>query len=246
MLKRFRKRFTDLVQHKASNRRNAESRTPPVLQDARRVPYGPFTFRAVLPKRLAYTVEASTNLAVWAPISHGVAGEQPLDFVDSEARRFRYRFYRVGCGGLYSPSVIGYAAVTLPPGDSLIGSPFSSGDSKVGQLFGNWPDGTCLKRYEPRLSKVMENLSKAGRWTNPAERLNPGEGMVFFNPTSDYKEVSFYGEVKTGTFSLPIPGGFSLRSSFLPRPGNILEDFWPINAGSRGCLFRLLGLFAKL
>lgn len=59
---------------------------------------------------------------------------------------------------------------------------------------------------------VTENVVKDGRWSNPGERLAPGEGAIFFNPTSDYKSFSFVGQVLTGNLSLPVPSGFSIRS----------------------------------
>ena len=60
----------------------------------------------------------------------------------------------------------------------------------------------------------------------------PGEGAIFFNPTSDYKSVSFAGEVLQGHLSVPVPGGFSIRSSLIPQPGNLADDLrFPIANG---------------
>ena len=59
-----------------------------------------------------------------------------------------------------------------------------------------------------------------------------GEGAIFFNPTSDYKTASFTGEVIQGQLAVPIPAGFSVRSSLVPQPGNLLDDLnFPVTNG---------------
>ena len=52
----------------------------------------------------------------------------------------------------------------------------------------------------------------------------PGEGGIFFNPTSDYRSLNFAGEVMRENLSMPIPAGFSVRSPLLPQRGQLHEQ----------------------
>ena len=204
---------------------------PPVMGDAVRFPYGPFRFRTRLQKGTDYIVVASTDLRNWAPIGKGKCPEESFEYIDSEAFKFTYRFYRLIVGEFSSANILGYASVSLPPGFSMIANPFHSSQT-VSDLFKNWPEGTTLNRFDTRLFRLTENGIKAGKWTNQTERLVPGEGAIFFNPTSDYKSVSFVGEVLQGHLSVPVPGGFSIRSSLIPQPGNLADDLrFPIANG---------------
>ena len=205
--------------------------SPPLLGDAVRFPYGPFRFRSRLVKGAKYTVLASTDLKTWTVTGEATAKDDTIEYVDSEAFKFSYRFYRLRAGKFLSANVIGYAAVSLPPGFSLIANPFDTPQTTA-EIFHNWPDGTTLNKFDTLLFKLSENGVKAGQWTNTDERLSHAEGAIFFNPTSDYKSASFVGDVLQGTLSLPIPSGFSVRSSLVPQPGNLLDDLkFPIANG---------------
>jgi hypothetical protein len=161
-----------------------------------------------------------------------------VDFVDSDASKFRYRFYRLRQNGTYSANVIGYATVTLPPKLSAIANPFEGADSRVAALFKGMPDGAALSRYDPQAHRLTTNTVEGGKWSNPEERFVLGEGAVFFNPTSDYKELSFVGEVLPGSISSPIPAGCSLRSALIPQPGRLHTDLgFPIDEGDVVHLF---------
>jgi len=119
----------------------------------------------------------------------------------------------------------------VPPGFAMIANPFDN-SAPVGEALKGWPDGTTLNRFDTRLFRLGENAVKHGKWTNPGERLPPGEGAIFYNPTSDYKSLSFCGEVMQGNLSVPIPSGFSIRSSIVPLPGNLVSDMdFPIANG---------------
>ncbi len=109
--------------------------------------------------------------------------------------------------------------------------PFDSPSNCVAEMFKGWPDGTTLNKFDTRFFKLAENEIKFEKWTNPTEQLMPGEGAIFFNPTSDYKAHSFVGDVLQGNLSVPIPGGFSIRSSLLPQPGSLDDLDFPIANG---------------
>ena len=204
---------------------------PPVLRDPVRVSHGPFRFKAQLAEGIGYEVQATTDLRNWISLFKDTsAGE--IEHVDSQASKFSHRFYRLNVNGTLSVNVVGYATVTLPPGFAMIANPLEASDNSVARLFKGMPDGTTLSRFDNRFSRLTENTFKQGKWTKPFEKLVPGEGAVIFNPATDYKSLSFAGDVRQGSFSTPIPVGFSIRSSPVPQPGQLEADLgFPITEG---------------
>jgi len=198
--------------------------------DPVRIPYGAFHFKFQLAPGFNYSVEACTDLKSWQEISRGSSKGEVIHYIDSAAYKFTYRFYRVRTGATFSESVIGYAAVSLPPGHSMISNPFV-GKQTVGELFCQWPNGTQLSRFDPTLFKLVENRVQQGKWTRPDTRMAHGEGVLFFNPTSDYKSATFVGEVLAGRQSIPVPSGFCIRGSLLPLPGALDELEFPLQDG---------------
>lgn len=214
-----------------------EQTGPPVLTGANRFPYGPFQFSTQLPKGTPYEIHSSAEFRTWSVIAQGT-GNGPLEFLDSEASKFNHRFYRVIAGDLPSVNILGYATMTLPPGYSMINNPFDAANNSVGELFKDWPDGTMLSRFDLRMYRLSENKVRTGKWTNPMEQLQPGDGAVFFNPTTDYKTLTFVGEVVQGNLSIPVPAGFSVRSSLIPQSGALVEELeFPIADGDVVHLF---------
>ena len=204
---------------------------PPVLVTPVRFPYGPFRFHSQLPKGLAYEVQASTDLKNWIPLFEDTSPGE-VECTDSNAAKFSYRFYRMNVEGTISANVVGYATVTLPPGFSMIANPLEAKDSSVAELFKAMPEGTTFSKFDPQSSRLNENTFAQGKWTNPWEKLVPGEGAIIFNPTSDYKSLNFAGNVRLGSFSIPIPVGFSMRSSPVPLPGRLQADLhFPVAEG---------------
>jgi hypothetical protein len=105
-------------------------------------------------------------------------------------------------------------------------------------LFAKWPNETSLHKFDTRLFRLTEASVAHSRWSRPEETLSPGEGAIFFNPTNDYKAHSFAGEILLGNLSTPVPAGFSLRSSLVPQPGNLVDDLrFPIGDGDEIHLF---------
>jgi len=204
----------------------------PRLKEAARLAHGAFQFKAQLPKETIYIVQSSPDLRNWNPVLRSVSSGAPIDFVDSTAAKVNYRFYRLLAGNVFSANVIGFISFVLPPGFSMIANPFDGPGNSVGELFKDWPDGTTLNRFDPMQFKLAENGVESGHWTNPSEKLIPGEGAIFFNPTSDYKPLNLVGEVRQGRLSLLIPSGFSICSSLLPLPGHLQDDLaFPIAHG---------------
>ena len=211
---------------------------PPHLRSAVRFPYGPFEFQFQVTKGASYEIQASSNLQNWLAISAGKSTGEPVDYVDSEAHKFSYRFYRVLAETVFSANVVGYVAVNLPPGYSMTANPLYAPSNTVSALFPGMADGTALNKFDTRLFKLTENVVKGGKWSNSNETLVPGEGAIFFNPTSDFKNINFVGEVLVGELLIPIASGFSVRSSQIPKPGRLHTDLgFPIAMGDVVHLF---------
>lgn len=205
---------------------------PPTLGSGTRFPYGPFRFKTELPKGVPYEIQAASDLEHWVTIAKDLARDPGIEYVDSGASKYNHRFYRVVANEVHSANIIGYASATLPPGFSMIANPFDAPSNAIAELFTGWPDGTTLNKFDTRLFRLIDNAVKHGKWTNPSEKLLPGEGGVFFNPTSDYKSLNFVGDVMQGSLSVPIPAGFSVRSSLVPQRGHLQEDLgFPIGEG---------------
>jgi len=205
---------------------------PPTLGSGMRFPYGPFRFKTELPKGVPYEIQAASDLEHWRTIAEDEARGPVIEYVDSEASKYNHRFYRVVANDVHSANIIGYASTTLPPGFSMIANPFDAASNAITELIKGWPDGTTFNKFDTRLFRLSDNAVKHGKWTNPSEKLLPTEGGLFFNPTSDYKSLNFVGDVMQGNLSVPIPAGFSVRSSLSPQAGQLDEDLdFPIDEG---------------
>src|SRR6266404_3049724 len=119
---------------------------PPSLGSGVRFPYGPFQFKIQVAKGLYYEIETTTNLKNWQSIFQGTAAEQ-TDFLDSDASKFSYRFYRLHAEGVYSLKVLGYASVTLAPGFTMVGNPLVGVNDSVAELFKEMPEGTTVSKF---------------------------------------------------------------------------------------------------
>lgn len=198
----------------------------------RRLPNGNFQFSFDVKSGLEFEVQASPDLKDWATLAKGVSTGKTIDSVDSNAPQFASRFYRLISAGIVSSNIVGHVSITLPPGFSMIANPFNSANNTVGELFRQWPNGTMLNKFDSASFRLGENSIQFGKWTDPEETLAPGEGAIFFNPTWDNKSHSFVGEVMQGRLSLPLPAGFSIRSSMVPQQGRLHEDLGlPISQG---------------
>jgi len=206
--------------------------TAPVLGSAVRIPYGPFQFQVKVAPECTYDVQASSDLRNWCSILSGNARGDTIDYVDSDAPKTNFRFYRAFCGDHVSTNVIGYVTLSVPPGFSMIANPLNAPSNTVASLFPNAADGTTLCKFDTTLFRLTNNIAKDGSWKNGHEKLAPGEGAIFFNPTTDFKTLNFVGEVNQGRLLNPIPAGLSIRSSLVPQPGLLGPDLgFPLSDG---------------
>lgn len=228
-------KFSSLIRklgRKSASNEGGGPVSAPILGPVVRFPYGAFQLKARITKGVAFQIEATTDLEHWQTIANETDAAETIEYVDSDASKFSHRYYRIKVGGVYSANVMGYAAVTLAPGFSMIANPFDAPNNSVSELLKDLPDGTRINRFDTRFFKLTENFFKGGSWTNPSEKLVPGEGAILLNPTPDYKVLSFVGTVMQGNLSIPIAGGFSVRSSLVPQAGRLHADLgFPIAEG---------------
>ena len=204
----------------------------PVLGSAKRFPHGAFQFQVRVASGSSYEHQASSDMKNWKSIHTDTAAGETVEYLDTDAFNFSFRFYRGISGGLASKSILGYASVTLPPGFSMIANPFNAASNRVGALFPELADGTTLSKFDTSLFRLTNNSVKGGQWTNPNEAFVPGEGAIIFNPTTDFKTINFVGDVSQGRLTNPIPAGMSIRSSLVPQPGRLNPDLdFPIAEG---------------
>lgn len=213
-------------------RKSSKNLLPPTLINPQKVPYGPFKFQIQSSSGGTYQIYASANLKTWVSIAQDKTGQSLIDYVDSDGSKFSYRFYRVVMEGVVSDNIIGYVMINLPPGFAMIANPFKTTDNTVQKLFSEMPDGTTFNKFDNLKFKLTDNQLKNGRWSNPNETFSPGEGAIIYNPTDEYRPLSFTGEVLQGRILNPIPSGFSIKSSMLPLAGRLNEDLqFPVTEG---------------
>ena len=117
--------------------------TPPHLHSGVRFPYGPFQFKFQIPKGASYEIQVSSNLQNWQPLSAGKSSGEPVDYVDSEASKFSYRFYRALAETVLSDNAIGYATINVPPGYSMIANPLQAPSNTFASILSGMPEGVC-------------------------------------------------------------------------------------------------------
>lgn len=204
----------------------------PVLGSAKRFSHGAFQFQIRVAAGSAYELQASSDMKNWKSIHSETAFGETVEYLDTEASNFSFRFYRGVSGGATSKNILGYASIALPPGFSMIANPFNAVSNRVGALFPEMPEGTLLSKFDTGLFRLTNNTVKNGQWNNPNEAFVPGEGAIVFNPTSEFKTLNFVGDVSQGRLTNPIPAGMSIRSSLVPQPGRLNTDLnFPIGEG---------------
>jgi hypothetical protein len=199
---------------------------------------GSFRFDFELPKATPYDVQISTDLKEWTSLNCGTSQQSSVQFLDKEAEEKAFRFYRVVTNTAVSRNLIGFWKASLPPGFSMISNPFVSANNNYEALFPQIPENCAVHRFDLLLFRLSENEFKGGKWVNPHETLSPGEGAIFQNTTARELSYAFTGEIPQGELSLPLPSGFSIRSSMLPLEGRLQTDLlFPVGEGDAIHLF---------
>ncbi|MGC8887128.1 MAG: hypothetical protein ACP5MG_08215 [Verrucomicrobiia bacterium] len=204
----------------------------PLIINPQKIPYGSFKFQIKSAAGAEFQIYASTNLITWINIAQGKTNQGIVDYVDPEASRLGYRFYRVVVNSTVSENIIGYVTINLPPGFAMIANPFKNQDNTIQRLLADMPDGTTFNKFDNLKFKLVENQLKNGRWSHPNDIFSPGEGAIIYNPMDEYRPLCFAGEVLQGQILNPIPAGFSIKSSMLPQAGRLHDDLqFPVADG---------------
>lgn len=137
---------------------------------------------------------------------------------------------------VFSVNAVGYINVAVPPGFSLIANQLNNGGNTVPTLMPTAPAGTTIYKFNGTGYDIVSFDDLDNAWAPAAAAnamtLNPGEGAFIRNPTAAAFNVTFVGEVPTGSLSNPIPAGFSIRSSQVPQAGRLTADLgFPGKAG---------------
>ena len=65
------------------------------------------------------------------------------------------------------------------------------------------------------------NEFQGGQWTDTNDLFNPGEGVFFLNPTNTNVRLTFVGDVLPDGSAVPLPAGYSIRGSVVPKAGRL-------------------------
>lgn len=101
--------------------------------------------------------------------------------------------------------------IIAPPGFSLIGNPLFRGDNTVVEVLPSVPEGTILYRFDNVKKIYSVNVFDFGRWTNPDDKFQPGDGAFLLNPTDLPVNIQFIGKSVPGDpLQTPEPGFYLL------------------------------------
>lgn len=71
------------------------------------------------------------------------------------------------------------------------------------------------------ISNFTANVYEAGEWSAPSDRLQPGDGVILFNPADKPFTITFTGQILQGILGNRIPAGWSIRSCMAPINGGM-------------------------
>jgi len=128
---------------------------------------------------------------------------------------------------VYSVNAVGYVNVTVPAhGYAILGNPLNGTNNSVNTILSlpNGYDGSTIYRFDPTLQAYQDSISwiEGFGWISPSDpdpTINPGEGFFFQNGGNATINITFVGEVPSGTLHNPVQGGnkYSIRSSIVPK-----------------------------
>lgn len=200
--------------------------------DATRLECGSCKLQFQIPIGTPFEIEASTDLREWSVILQTSSDHLTVDYVDTDAMKFRTRFYRISAQAQRSQNIMGFASLKLPRGFRMISNPFNARNNAVAALFPEMPDGTTLCKFDTTLCRLGNNPVKEGHWAHYDDTLLPGDGAIFFNPGPEERTVVFIGQVLEKNLQNVIPTGFSICSSQLPLAGRLDTDLgFPLSPG---------------
>jgi hypothetical protein len=178
------------------------------------------------------SVEGSQNLESWSTLgSVTLPTGGSATFTDVQASGYQHRFYRARSGAILSYNSLGYVAVPVPTGYSMIANQLDNpAGNAVGVLLPSPPDGTTVYEWDENTDQFVINVFWLGVWSNPNMTLNPGEGVLVL--PGALTTFSFVGSLRQGALANPVPSGMSIRSSMVPQTGILDIDLgYPVAEG---------------
>ncbi len=190
------------------------------LSSGSRQPNGSFLFQINGLSGMNCTVEGSENLGSWATLGAVTLAGGAATFTDAQAAGFSWRFYRVRSGAILSYNSLGYVAVNIPSGYSMVANQLDNPAGNTVAIFlPNPPNGTTLNKWNEATQQYNTSTFSLGVWSNPNMTLSPGEGALV-QPGS-VTTFTFIGNLRQGMLGNPFPSGLSIRSSIVPQAGPI-------------------------
>ena len=173
----------------------------------------------------SHNLESSSTLGSVTLPTGGTAS-----FTDNQASGYPYRFYRARSDSIFSYNSLGYTAVNVPSGLSMIANQLNNpAGGTVGVLLPNVAEGTTLSKWNEATQQYDNNSFFGSAWSNSSMTLNPGEGVLA--QVGSATTFTFIGHVPQGTLANPFPSSGSIRSSMVPQTGPIdtVLGFKPLN-----------------
>lgn len=142
-------------------------------------------------------------------------------------RRLLLSLIIIGLNGFHASSqtVVGGYNVELRPGLNLVGLHITTPDGNtIESLFAPSPvpEGTVI--YKLVSGSLTTNLFTNGRWSQPNDRIEAGDGVLILNPAPQAVVFGFGGELRQGHLTNSIPPGLSIQASISPKAGKLTGD----------------------
>jgi hypothetical protein len=128
---------------------------------------------------------------------------------------------------VYSVNAVGYVNKSIPAnGWAALGNPLNGTNNSLNTVL-PIPSGfnATVYRWDPATQGYLSQIDwvEGFGWfsaDDPDPAVNPGEGFFIQNTTAQALNVTFVGEVPSGTLHNPVTGGsapWSIRSSVVPK-----------------------------
>ena len=133
---------------------------------------------------------------------------------------------------VYSVNVVGYTAVTVPTGFSMICNPLSSGGNTLNEVLTNGVGfGDTIYFFNPTTGAFNSARFLGSSWT-PNSTFAPGTGAFYSTTSATGRTITFVGAFNTGAQSgVALAAGFQIIGSQLPLSGALTTMGFPAVSG---------------
>jgi hypothetical protein len=192
---------------------------------------GQFLFTLNGQSNVTYTVQASTNLSSWITVASVTPSGPTYSYTDTSASSFVNRFYRY-TDGTNGSGAIGFIKLIAVPGYTFIADQLIDLDGNtLGNVLPSVPNGSKLSKWDTANQAFVATTFSgppSNVWDDDQTTLFPGEGGVFYNPTTNNVTLQFFGLVPQGTLNVGIQtNGENLMSSMVPKVTDLTSLGFP-------------------